>query len=251
MSGHSKWASIKHQKGATDAKRAKVFTRLGHAVTIAARLGGGDATTNPRLALAVDMAKKNNMPKDNIDRAIKRGTGELGGAIAEDITYEGYGPGGTAILIETLTDNRNRTVNEIRNVFNKLGGKLGEAGSVAYLFKPRGVITVAKEANKSEEIEMAIIESGADDYQETDEGFIVLTDPQHLTTTKAALEAAGLSVIGAEQAQHPTQTMTITDEKIASQIVRLMNALEELDDISNVSGNFAIDDALLEKIEST
>ncbi len=247
MSGHSKWSTIKHQKGAADAKRGKVFTKLGNAITIAARLGGGDPGMNARLALAIDMAKKNNMPKDNIDRAIKRGTGELGGAMAESITYEGYGPGGTAILIETLTDNRNRTIGEIRAAFNKYGGKLGESGSVAYLFKNQGVITLAN-TEPLEEIELAVIDSGADDYESSDAETIVYTDPKNLTATKQALEAAGLEVTGAELKNEPTQIIEISDEKIASQLLRVMNAIEELDDVSDVASNFDISDELLAKL---
>lgn len=250
MSGHSKWSSIKHQKGAADAKRGKVFTKLGHAVTIAARIGGSDAGMNPRLALAVDMAKKSNMPKDNIDRAIKRGTGELGGALAEAITYEGYGPGGTAILIETLTDNRNRTISEIRAAFNKYGGKLGEAGSVSYLFKAQGLITIAN-TKPIDELEMAIIDSGAEDYAVSDTETLIYTDPKQLESTKQTLETAGLEITGAEQKFEPTQTVEITDEKVASQLLRVMNALEELDDVSDVASNFDIADELLARLGQT
>lgn len=248
MSGHSKWSTIKHQKGAADAKRAKIFTKLGHAITIAARLGGGNPAMNPRLGLAIEMAKKNNMPKDNVERAIKRGTGELGGAMAEDITYEGYGPAGTAILIQTLTDNRNRTVNEIRALFNKLGGKLGESGSVAYLFKQQGVLTVEKSDRPTDELELAIIESGADDYELTEDETIVFTDPKSLNSTKEALETAGLTVTNAELKFEPTQTIEIADEKVAGQIVKLMTALEELDDVSDVVSNFDIPESVLEKL---
>lgn len=245
MSGHSKWASIKHAKGAADAKRGKVFTKLGHNVTIAARLGGGDASLNPRLALAIEMAKKSNMPKENIDRAIKRGTGDGGGPAAEEVIYEGYGPGGTAIIIEGLTDNKNRTIGEIRSVFNKYGGKLGESGSVAYLFKQQGVITVGPSDDGIERVEMAIIESGAEDYTVTNGGFIVYTDPKALMSTKQALEEANLTIEGAEQKYEPRQIIKITDEKIASQILRVMNTLEELEDISVVVSNFDISAELL------
>ncbi len=248
MSGHSKWSTIKHQKGAADAKRGKVFTKLGHAITVAARTGGGDPAMNPRLGLAIDMAKKNNMPKDNIDRAIKRGTGELGGAAAEDINYEGYGPGGTALYIQTITDNRNRTIGEIRAAFNKHGGKLGESGSVAYLFKQLGVISLTAGDRLAEEVELAIIESGAEDYQPTEEGFLVYTDPKNLELTKQALEAAGLNITGAEQKYEPTQTIEITDSKTAQQIIRLMNALEDIDDVADVVSNFDIPDGLLTEL---
>ncbi len=248
MSGHSKWSSIKHQKGAADAKRGKIFTKLGHAITVAAREGGGNPDMSPRLALAIEMAKKNNMPKDNIDRAIKRGTGEAGGAAVEDIVYEGYGPGGTAIYIQALTDNRNRTVSEIRAAFNKHGGKIGEAGSVAYLFQLRGVITVAKTYKSIEELEMLIIESGAEDYEENEENFTVYTDPRDLQDIKQALETAGLTVLNAEQTFEPKQTIEITDEKIAGQIVRLITALEEIDDVADVASNVAMSDEVLAKL---
>lgn len=250
MSGHSKWSTIKHQKGAADAKRGKLFTKLGHAITIAARLGGGNPEMNNRLALAIDMARKNNMPKDNIERAIKRGTGELGGAMAEDITYEGYGPGGTAILIEALTDNRNRTIGEIRAAFNKHNGKLGESGSVAYLFAQQGVITVDSGNVSTDDLEMAIIESGANDYETVDGVTTVYTDPKDLNNVKEALEAASLTVSQAELRYEPNQTIEISDEKVASQIVRLMNAIEELDDVTNVSSNFDLTDEVAAKLEA-
>jgi YebC/PmpR family DNA-binding regulatory protein len=249
MSGHSKWSTIKHQKGAADAKRGKVFTKLGHAITVAAREGGGDPIMNARLALAIEMAKKQNMPKDNIDRAIKRATGELGGAAAEDVNYEGYGPGGTAIFIEGLTDNRNRTSGEIRAVFNKLGGKLGETGSVAYLFQKRGVITVEAAGKSADDLEVAVIESGADDYELLDGELAVYTDPKELQSVKVSLEAAGLPIAQAELRYEPNQTIQITDPKVASQIIRIMNALEDLDDVTNVTSNFDVDEATMNQIE--
>lgn len=248
MSGHSKWSTIKHQKGAADAKRGKVFTKLGHAITVAARQGGGDATMNARLALAIEMAKKQNMPKDNIDRAVKRATGELGGAAAEDVSYEGYGPGGTAIYIEGVTDNRNRTSGEVRAVFNKLGGKLGESGSVAYLFRQRGVLSVELGTLSGEEAEMVILESGAEDYEQNESGFTIYTDPKDLQKVKIRLEAGGLAVIEAEQRFEPNQTVQITDPKIAQQIIRILDALEELDDISNVTSNFDADETVMSQI---
>lgn len=244
MSGHSKWSSIKHQKGAADAKRGQLFTKLGHAITIAARLGGGNPAMNPRLTLAIDMAKKANMPKDNVERAIKRGTGEGGGAAAEEIIYEGYGPGGTAIFIETLTDNRNRTVNAIRAVFNKYNGNLGESGSVGYLFKQFGVLTIDTDTNQKEEMELAIIEAGALDYQPTDNGFMVYTEPKNLFSTKETLESAGATVTTAEQRYEPNQLLTVNDAKTAKQIIKLITALEELEDVTNVASNFELGDQL-------
>lgn len=248
MSGHSKWSTIKHQKGAADAKRGKVFTKLGHAITIAARLGGGDPGMNARLALAIEMGKKANMPKDNIDRAIKRGTGELGGAMAENIVYEGYGPGGTAIMIDVLTDNRNRAIGEIRAAFNKHNGKLGESGSVAYLFKQQGVITIEKGDKSIDDIEMAIIESGAEDYSDDGDVFTIFTDAKQLESTKNALESSGLTITSAELRFEPSQTVEVTDEKTAGQILKLMNALEDIDDVSDVYSNFDINESVLEKV---
>lgn len=247
MSGHSKWSSIKHQKGAADAKRGKIFTKLGHAITIAAQLGGGDVNMNPRLALAVEMAKKSNMPKDNIDRAIKRGTGELGGAMAEEATYEGYGPGGTAILIEALTDNRNRTTGDVRSIFNKLGGKLAESGSVAYLFAQRGVIGLASNDHADDEVELSIIDSGASDYEKNDNIYTVYTNPKELKRVKDSLETAGLVVTDASIRFEPEQSVDITDPKTVSQIIKLLEALEELDDVTNVTSNMSVDDTILEK----
>lgn len=246
MSGHSKWSSIKHQKGIADAKRGKAFTKLGHALTVAAKQGGGDPGMNPRLELAIEMAKRANMPKENIERAIKRGTGELGGAATEEINYEAYGPLGIAIYIEAVTDNRNRTTADIRSALTRFGGKLGESGSVAYLFQQRGVITLAKSGKDSEAIELAIIDSGAEDYDETEETFTLYTDPKTLSHTKERLEAAGLTIEALEQRFEPVQTVHISDEKTAGQILRLMEALEELDDVSSVSSNFDIDDNLLQ-----
>lgn len=243
MSGHSKWSTIKHQKGATDAKRGKIFTKLGHNITLAARQGGSDPAMNARLALAIELAKKANLPKDNIERAIKRGTGETGGAIAENIIYEGYGPNGTAILIETITDNRNRTISEIRAVFNKYHGKLAESGSVAYLFKQRAVLIVSFNLS-ADEAELAMIEADVEDYQPVDDGYIVYADSKQLATTKLQLEKAGLTVESAELKFEPTQTIQINDQSTADQIMKVVSALEELDDVTDVIGNFALADSL-------
>ncbi len=239
MSGHSKWSSIKHQKGAADAKRGKVFTKLGHAITVAVRENGGQTDTNPRLVLAMEMARKNNMPKENIERAIKRGTGEGGGTLTEELTYEAYGPGGTAIYMQTITDNRNRTISAIRAVLGKHGGNLGESGSVAYLFKPQAVLTVLKGDKSSDAAEMTILESEANDYEVTEDGFMVYCTPAALSMTQAILEAAGLTVNLIEQKYVPTQTVLIEDEKVAGQIMQLIEALEGLDDVADVISNFA------------
>lgn len=245
MSGHSKWSSIKHQKGVADAKRGKLFTKLGHAVTVAARTGGGDPTMNPRLALAIEMAKKGNMPRENIERAVKRGTGELGGTQSEEVTYEGYGPGGTAIYVEAITDNRNRTTSDVRATFTKHGSKLGESGSVAYLFRQRGVLTIDKGEKDNETVELAIIDSGASDYEVTSDIYEVYTPPGEIQAVKEALERSGMVIKSAEIRYEPNQTIEIRDEKTAGQILRLMEALEELDDVSEVVSNFDIDEGLL------
>lgn len=238
MSGHSKWASIKHQKGAADAKRGKLFTKLGNAVTIAAKLGGGELSTNPRLALAVEMAKKSNMPKENIDRAIKRGTGELGGAQAEEIIYEGYGHDGAALLIETLTDNRNRTIGEIRATLNKYGGKLAEAGSVAYLFRQVGEIVIeASQADQLEAISLAVLETEAEDLAIDELIIIVTTDPKNLMLVKQQLEANQIEIQNAELVYQPKQTLTLTRAESSQNLLKLIDALENLDDITNVVTN--------------
>lgn len=248
MSGHSKWSSIKHQKGIADAKRGQIFTKLAHTLTVAARQGGGDQLMNPRLAIAVEMAKKNNMPKENIDRAIKRGTGELGGAAVAELTFEGYGPAGAAIYIEAVTDNRNRTAAEVRAVFTKHGGRLGEPGSVAYLFRRRGVIAIKAQDSSIEEIELAIIDSGADDYEPAGQDFLVYTDPKNLHAAKDKLEKASLIIESAEISFEPVQTVSITNPKTAGQIMRLLDSLEELDDISQVASNVDIDDSVLDQL---
>lgn len=238
MSGHSKWSTIKRQKGAADAKRSTTFTKLSNTITIAARDGGGDPESNFKLRLAVDKARQANMPKDNIERAIKRGTGELGGAVFEHITYEAYAPGGAAVIIDVNTDNRNRAVANIKTILNKYNAKLAEAGSVSYLFQPRGVMTV--QGTDTESTEMAIIEGGADDYQANDEGsFTVYTQPKETAQVAKQLESAGLQVNDVDLSLEPLSTVTITEEKTANTLLTLLEQLEDLDDVSAVYTNFA------------
>ena len=246
MAGHSKWAGIKHKKAIVDARRGKLFTKLARAITVAAKEGGGDPEGNPALALAVQKAKDASMPKDNIERAIAKGTGEGADAEAlETVLYEGYGPGGVALLVEALTDNRNRTGSEIRHLFSKHNGNLGEPGSVAYLFDKRGVIVV--DATRwSEDDLLVAIEAGALDVSVDDDVFEILTEPGDLTAVRAALEDVGVEVESAEVAQHP-KTRVPVDEETANKLMRLIDALEDNDDVGEVHGNFDMDAAVLER----
>ena len=245
MSGHSKWASIKHKKGALDAKRGKTFTKIIREMSIAARLGGGDPNSNPRLRTAVDKAKAVNMPADNIKRAIQKGTGELEGAAYEEITLEGYGPGGVAILVEGTSDNRNRTVAEIRHVFTKNGGNLGGAGSVSYMFKPRGFIAVAKDKVDEEKLMDLALEAGADDIVPSGDVFEVYTSPGGYEAVLAALKKAGIEPDEAQIGKFAENTVALEGVK-AQQMLKLIEALEESDDVQNVWANFDISDKELE-----
>jgi len=236
MSGHSKWKTIKHQKGVADAKRSQVFTKYGREISVAARQGGPDPENNPRLRLAIDRAREQNMPKDNIERAIKRATGEGGEAAIEEVVYEGYGPGGIAILVHALTDNRNRTVSEVRNVFARAGGNLGEAGSVAWLFETRGVITVDANGLEPDDIALRAIDAGADDVQ-VDAGAVeIYTKPELLDAVRRALSESGVPVASAEISQVPKSTITL-DARKAEQALRLLDALDSLDDVQRVASN--------------
>jgi YebC/PmpR family DNA-binding regulatory protein len=239
MSGHSKWHSIKHKKGATDAKRGKLFTKIIREMTIAARLGGGDPDSNPRLRTAVDKAKAANMPADNITRAIKKGTGELEGTTYEEMTIEGYGPGGIALLIEGSTDNRNRTVSEIRHIFAKYGGNLGNPGSVAYLFHPRGVISIAAGKTTEEKLMEVVLEAGAEDIASEDEGFTVYTAPADLDAVRGAVVKAGIEPDEAEVKQIADSNVALEGSK-AQQMLKLLDALEDHDDIQSVWENSEI-----------
>jgi YebC/PmpR family DNA-binding regulatory protein len=246
MSGHSKWANIKHRKGAADAKRGKIFTRLIKEITVAARMGGGDIEGNPRLRAAVTTAKTVNMPKDNIARAIKKGTGELAGEIYDEILYEGYGPGGVAVLVECMTDNRNRTVADIRHYFAKNNGNLGEFGCVGWMFDKKGVIVVDKGAISEEELMDVALEAGAEDVAEEETEFQVLTAPENFETVREALEKAGIAMSSAEVSMVPQNTVEVTEENVARSLMKLLESLEEHDDVQNVHANFDIDDSLME-----
>lgn len=239
MSGHSKWATIKHKKGATDAKRGKVFTKLIKEITVAARTGGGDAAANARLRKAVSDAKAANMPNDTIDRAIKRGTGELEGVSYDEITYEGYGPGGVAIMIDSMTDNRNRTVAEIRHIFSKNGGNMGAAGSVSYLFDKKGYIVVDKAAKTEDELFEIVTESGAEDLREDGDNFEIITAPDTFDAVLTAVKDAGVEPQIAEIEMIPQNHVKLEGNE-ARQMLKLMEALEEHDDVQQVSANFDI-----------
>ena len=245
MSGHSKWASIKHKKGALDAKRGKIFTKIIREMSIAARIGGGDPDSNPRLRTAVDKAKSVNMPADNIKRAIQKGTGELEGASYEDITLEGYGPGGAALLVEGTTDNRNRTVSEIRHVLTKNGGNLGGAGSVSYMFKPRGYIAIAQEKVTEERLMELALEAGADDIQSAGDVWEVYSSPSVHESVVAAIKKAGIEPETAEIGKYAENLIAVEGTK-AQQTLKLIEALEDNDDVQNVWSNADISDKDLE-----
>lgn len=246
MSGHSKWATIKRKKGATDAKRGKIFSKLIKEITIAARLGGGDPGGNPRLRTAVDAAKAQNMPMDNINRAIKRGTGEMEGVTYEESTYEGYGPGGVAVLIKVLTDNKNRTVSEIRHILSKGGGNMGESGSVAWMFEKKGLITVDKSAVNEDQLMEATLEAGAEDIQEQDDAFEIQTAPENFESVLEALKNHNISFLSASNDMVPKNTMELSGEN-AQKMLKLMENLEDHDDVQNVYANFDIPDEEMEK----
>ena len=248
MSGHSKWASIKHKKAATDAKKGKAFTQAANMITIAAKQGGGDSKMNFSLRLAIDKARSVNMPAANIERAIKRGTGELGGSAPEEIIYEGYSPGGVAVLVETMTDNRNRTASDVRSIFSKSGGNMAENGAVAYLFDQRGEIEISKEKDASEKIELAIIDSGADDFEETENSYLIYTDYKNLQKVKENLEENNLKIVSAEMTRVAKNEIKINDQQMAEKVLKLIDSLEELEDVTTVHANFDIAEEILEKI---
>jgi YebC/PmpR family DNA-binding regulatory protein len=239
MSGHSKWSTIKRKKGAADAKRGKIFTKLIREIATAARLGGGEPGSNPRLRMAVDKARAANMPKDNIERAIRKGLGDTECETYEEVVYEGYGPGGTAIYVEVLTDNRNRTVGEVRHVLTRFGGNLGSAGCVAYLFEKRGVLSFELSGGAGDALLEAALEAGADDAVETETGIDVFTSPSDFERVKAALVAAGFTPANAEVTMQPTTTVPLAG-KDAETMLRVADALEDLDDVQSVHANFAI-----------
>ena len=245
MSGHSKWATIKHKKGALDAKRGKTFTKLIREMTIAARIGGGDVDSNPRLRTAVDKAKQANMPADNIKRAIQKGTGELEGASYEELTLEGYGPGGVAIMVEGSTDNRNRSVSEIRHIFTKNGGNLGGAGSVSYMFKPKGYIAVAASKTTEDKLMEIALEAGAEDIKTEGEVFEVYTTQNAFDAVLKAVKAAGIEPDESEVGKYADNSISLEGQK-AQQMLKLMEALEDHDDVQKVWANFDISEKEME-----
>jgi YebC/PmpR family DNA-binding regulatory protein len=247
MSGHSKWASIKHKKGAVDAKRGKVFTKLIKEITVATRMGGKDPEANARLRAAIAAAKAENMPKENIERGIKKGTGELEGTTYEEATYEGYGPGGVAVLVEVLTDNRNRAVAEVRHLFERHGGSLGAAGCVAWMFSQKGLIVLPKDQTDEEKLFEVALEAGAEDIKEEEKEFEVITEPSLFEQVKTAIERTGLAYALAEITMIP-QTTTILEGKNAQQMLTLMELLEDNDDVNHVYANFDIPDEVMEAI---
>jgi len=248
MSGHSKWSTIKHKKGAADAKRGKVFTKLIKELTVAARTGGGDPDGNPRLRSAIAGAKAQNMPKDNIERAIKKGTGELEGVNYEEVILEGYGPSGVAVLVESLTDNRNRTIAEVRHTFAKYGRSLGEAGSVAWMFHQKGLIAVNQEEVDEDKLMEVALEAGAEDVRLEEHQFEVVTAPEELDTVREAIEGEGISIEMAEITMLPQSTIEL-DRDHAVKMLKLMDVLEDNDDVQNVYANFDISDEIMESIE--
>ena len=251
MSGHSKWATIKRKKAATDSARGRVFTRLIKEITIAARNGGGNPDGNPRLRLAIQTAKSSNMPADNIKRAIQKGTGELPGVAYEEITFEGYGAGGVAILVDVVTDNNNRTVSEMRHVFSRNNGNLGQSGSVAWMFHKKGHIVISRSGQSSplseDDLLNIILEAGADDMQSDEETFTVIASPHEFDTVKKAIEDKGIKIESAALQMVPQNTVKVTGKE-AEQILKLMDALEEHEDVQNVYSNFDIDEKELASI---
>jgi YebC/PmpR family DNA-binding regulatory protein len=248
MSGHSKWSTIKRKKGAVDAKRGQLFGRLAKEITVSARLGGGDPGGNPRLRAAIVAARAENMPNDNITRAIKRGTGESGGATLEELTLEGYGPAGVALMVESLTDNKNRTVSDVRHLITKYGGNLGEPGCVSWMFDKKGVIVFDREGLDEDHLLEAALDCGAEDLQSDETQFEVLTDPANFIEVKEALEGKGLKPLLAEVQLRPKTTVRIDEEKSAQQLLKLVEMLEEHDDVNDVFANFDIPDQLLEAL---
>ena len=246
MSGHSKWSTIKRSKGALDAKRGKIFSKLSHEVAVAAREGGGDPDMNPRLRQAIASAKAQNMPKDKIEYAVKKGSGELGGAAIEDATYEGFAPGGVAMLVEVGTDNKNRSAADIRQIFSKNNGNLGNSGSVAYLFDRRGEIQLPLATATEDELLEIALDSGADDVTTEETHHLIHTSPDQLASVANALRDKGLEVNSQQLIYQPQTPVTIDDASIASQVIRLFEALEDYDDTLNVFSNFDIPDNILE-----
>ncbi len=247
MSGHSKWATIKHKKAATDARRGKVFTRLIKEITIAARGGGGDPDSNPRLRAAITTAKAENMPADNIKRAVQRGTGELPGAVYEEVAFEGYGPHGVALIVEVTTDNRNRTVSEIRHVFSRFGGALGEAGCVAWMFSKRGSVILPKQSATEDQLLGIVLDAGAEDIRDADEHWEIISPPEATEAVVRALKDAHIEVTSSEVGMVPQNYIKLDGAK-AQQMIKLMDALEEHEDVQRLYSNFDFDARELEQV---
>lgn len=246
MSGHSKWSSIKRKKGAADAKRGKIFSRLSKEITTAARLGGGDPDANPRLRTVIQAAKAENMPKENLERAIKKGTGELPGVQYEDLTFEGYGPGGAAIFVECMTDNKNRTTPEIKNIFAKRGGNLASPGAVAWIFESKGYLEVEKSAIAEEDLFSVVIEAGAEDLQVGEAVYEITSEPSEFEAVKQSLEANKIPVVEQALTKIPKNIVEVKDASHAKSILRMMEDLEDHEDVQNVYSNFDIPDDLME-----
>jgi YebC/PmpR family DNA-binding regulatory protein len=249
MAGHSKWKNIKHYKAATDAKRGVLFTKLIREITMAAKLGGGDPASNARLRLAIDAGRAKSLPKDNIERAIKKGTGELEGEAIQEVTYEGYGPGGVALIIDAMTDNPTRTVADVRHKMSRAGGNLGTPGSVSFMFEKKGQLTIDATKYRDEDATLeAALEAGAEDFQREDDEYVVTTDPAAFHAVRSALEARGIVPTESELAMVPKSTVPVTGESV-EQLFKLIESLEDLDDVQKVWANFEIDDAELAKLE--
>jgi YebC/PmpR family DNA-binding regulatory protein len=249
MAGHSKWKNIQHRKGRQDAIRAKIFTKISKEIFVAVRNGGPDPNTNMRLKVALQKAKDNNVPNENVERTIKKATGDLEGITYEEITYEGYGPGGVAVMVEVLTDNRNRSAAEVRHIFSKNGGNMGESGCVSFLFNRKGQITINKQEYTldEDEVMMVALEAGAEDIETTEESITILTSPDELEVVRESLVSAGIPIASSEVTMVPTTTVKITGDD-AVKMLKLMDMMEESDDIQNVYANFEIDDEEMEKI---
>ncbi|WP_424244026.1 YebC/PmpR family DNA-binding regulatory protein [Elusimicrobium posterum] len=250
MGGHSHWAGIKHKKAILDSKRGKIFTRIIREITIAAKMGGAELENNPRLRKAVEDGKAANMPADNIKRAILKGTGQLEGAMYEEITYEGYGPGSIAIIVDCTTDNKNRTFAEIRKIFTSRGGNIGTTGSVSYMFKKKGLILISNENATEETLMDAALEAGAEDIKTVGEGFEVITAPEDCFAVKTALEAKGIKTESADLTMIPDTEVSITDENTAQSIIKMINELDDHDDTKAVYSNYNIPDDILAKINA-
>ena len=250
MAGHSKWANIKRHKSVVDAKRGQIFTKLIKEITVSARMGGGDAGTNPRLRVAIEKAKAQSMPKDNIERAIKKGTGELEGAAIEEIVYEGYGPGGVAVIVESATDNKNRTASEMRLAFSRNGGNLGELGSVGWMFQKKGVIRIADSVISEDALFEKALDMGADDIIRQDKHFVIYTSFENYARVLDGLQKANIAYLDCNLEHIASNNITITDKDQAEELIALIDALEANDDVQNVWANFEIDDSILAQIEA-